>query len=35
MTKASRVPDLEIVWQTIQSDLPVLHAQITKAQAGL
>lgn len=27
--------DLEIVWKTIQSDLPVLHAQITKAQAAL
>jgi uncharacterized protein with HEPN domain len=27
--------DLEIVWKTIQSDLPTLHSQIEDAQASL
>ena len=27
--------DLEVVWKTIQSDLPGLHSQIQDAQAGI
>ena len=27
--------DLEIIWKTIHSDLPVLHVQVTEALTGV